>query len=223
VKGGAVPLLLPPELFNRAQIERTKRNRRYPPGELLGLLRSCYAKNGKVTASVIAADPMLPDPQLFKRAFGSLTAAYDQAGLPQTRQHTFVSTKRSLLELQRNLFSKVCSLAAAAGATVEVLHTPHTLLLNGSVMTRVVVTPRRKPVRGFANWAVKPKHGVHFTIAARYNSGIQEVLDYFLIASEVFDGRPIYLKAVNSLVIARSRYEQVEHMFASAAEATKIM
>jgi hypothetical protein len=223
VKGGAVPQLLPSALFNRAQIERAKRNRRYPHGELLGLLRSCHAKHGQVTASVIAADPMLPDPQLFKRAFGSLTAAYDQAGLPQTRQHTFVSTKRLLLELQRTLFSEVCALAAAAGATDAVLHAPHTLLLNGSVMTRVVVAPRRKPVRGFANWAVKPKRGVHFTIAARYNPDVQDMLDYFLLPSEVFDGRPIYLKALNNVTIAESRYEKVEHMFAaSVTEDTKI-
>jgi DNA invertase Pin-like site-specific DNA recombinase len=215
VKGGAVPLLLAPALFNRAQVERAKRNRRYPPGELLALLRGCHAKHGKVTASVIAADPILPDPQLFKRAFGSLTAAYDQAGLPQTKQHTFVSTKRLLLDLQRTLFSKVCESAAAAGATVAVLHAPHTLLLNGSVVTRVVVTPRRKPVRGFANWAVKPKPGIHFTIAARYDPDVQTAVDYFLLSSEVFGGRPIYLKALNGVTVAASRYEQVEYMFAT--------
>ena len=214
IKGGAVPPLVPEALFEQAQLERGKRNRRYPPSELLELLRGCYTTHGKVTAAIIASDLLLPDPQLFKRAFGSLTTAYDLAGLPRTRKHTFVRTKIVLLEYQRVLFAEVCALAKAAGATVEVLHAPHTLLLNNSLVTRVVVAPSREPVRGFANWAVKLKRGVHFTLAARLAPDNKGILDYFLLPSELFGCRPIYLKAFNSAVIAESQFEKVEHMFA---------
>lgn len=215
INDSAVPRLLPLALFERAQIERAKRNRRYPAVELLELLRVCYATHGKVTAPIIAADRRLPGPQLFKRAFGSLTTAYVLAGLPCTRLHTFVRTKDVLLKLQTALFSRVCALARAAGATVDVVRAPHTLCINGSLITRVVVIPVRKPVRGFANWAVKPKHGIHFTIAARHDPAHDELLDYSLLPSTLFGGSAIYLKASNIAIIAELRSAKVEGLFAN--------
>ena len=63
--------------------------------------------------------------------------------------------------------------------------------------------------------AVKPKLGIHFTIAARYDPDMQAALDYLLLSSEVFHRRPLYLKALNSVTIAASRYEKVDQMFAT--------
>lgn len=219
INDGAVPRILPLALFERAQIERIKRNRRHSPAELLDLLRACHATHGKVTAPIMAADRRLPDPQLFKRAFGSLTTAYDLAGLPCTRLHTFVRTKDVLLKLQTALFSRVCALAQTAGATVDVVRAPHTLRINGSLITRVVVTPVRKPVRGFANWAVKPKQGIHFTIAARYHPSAEHLLDYFLIPSDAFSGRPMYLKISNSPAIMEMQYTKIEELFVGSIAA----
>lgn len=213
VNDGAVPQLLPLALFNRAQLERAKRNRRYQPDELLELLRKCHTVHGKVTATIIAHDPLLPDPQLFKRAFGSLTMAYVSAGLPLTRQHTFVHTKLILLKFQSALFAEVCALAKTAGATVDVIRAPYTLRLNDSLVTRVVVTPRRMPVRGYANWAVKLKKGVHFTIAARFDPENKEIIDYFLLASNIFNERPLYLKEINNAPVKASRYSELNQLF----------
>ena len=76
VNEGAFDSLLSAALFEQAQEERLRRNRRYSPTELIHLLRVCHRKHGNITSKIIAADPAMPDPQLFSRAFGSLVRAY---------------------------------------------------------------------------------------------------------------------------------------------------
>ena len=206
VNDGAVPRILPQALFKKAQAERARRTKRFEPAELLDLLRECYERHGKVTAPIIAADGLMPDPQLFARAFGSLVAAYDLAGLPKNRQHGFVDTKRALLKLRKGLFSDVCALASQQGASVEIATSPFTLTINSGITVRVDVVPYRPLIRGTPNWKVPLRAGANFVVAARHDPASGELLDYFLLPASEFAGHAIYIKATNL-----SQFDSMKH------------
>ena len=213
VKYGALPSLVPPATFEAAIGERARRNRRYSPDELLGLLGTCFAIHGRVTAAVIASEPSLPDPQLFKRAFGSLVNAYELAGLPRTRQYAFVSTRRRLAELQEEVFDEVCTLATKNGATVAPSTCSCALIINVAISTLVLVVPSRAPVRGRKNWAVKPRPGISFTIAACHDPASDTLIHFYLLPSQAFDGRTIYLKGASDKQFQQFRYDSLDAIF----------
>jgi DNA invertase Pin-like site-specific DNA recombinase len=206
VNDGAIPRILSRALFNKAQAERARRTKRYQPAELLDLPRDCYKRHGKVIAPIIAADVLLPDPQLFIRTFGSLVTAYGLAGLPKNALHGFVDTKHALLGLRHALFSEVCAQACHVGASIGIMDEPFTLVIDRIITVRVDVVPLRQPHRGAPSWKVPLHVGVDFVLAARHDSDSGRLLDYFLLPKSEFAGHPIYIKAANI-----SQFDSMRH------------
>jgi DNA invertase Pin-like site-specific DNA recombinase len=60
-----------------------KRRRSVSDAELLAALRELNARGNGVSRALLQSAPDLPGPWLYERRFGSLTAAYGLAGLPQ--------------------------------------------------------------------------------------------------------------------------------------------
>lgn len=212
---GAIPQMLSKRLFNKAQVERARRTRRYKTDELLDLLRGCYSRHGKVTAPIIAGDPLLPGPQLFVRSFGSLISAYDTAGLPRSRLNGFIDAKRILGHLRQALYIQICALAQEAGALVGTASLPHTLIINGEITVRVDVVPFCQPARGLPSWKVSQKSEADFVIAARHVPGSKNLLDFFLLPNHEFQGRPIYIKTTTMPRLEAMRYASTREMFFS--------
>jgi len=215
VKRDAIAPIVSAERFAEAQLERKRRNRRYSPEELLELLRICHNTHGKVTASIIASDPTMPDPQLFVRAFGSLVRAYDSAGIPQLHSLVFVTTKSRLLKQQKKIFSQVRDLAAKAGADVHESTRPFTLILNDGLRVRVEVAVCRRPKRGSPCWRMPPRKDVNFVISARIDPITYEPLDYFLVSAKELASGPLYLKESNLERYEALRFDTLTEMFCS--------
>lgn len=213
VNEGAVEPLISLQLFAEARAERARRHRRYTIDELLDLLRTCHRTYGKVNAKIIAADPLMPDPQLFVRRLGSLVAAYDAAGLERCPSHTFVETKRIIAARQRDLFAEVKRRAIFAGATVEDLVAPYTLLINQTVHVKVEIATRRRPKKGLVNWRVKPCPGVDFVVAARLDGETHELMDHYLIPAAELSKGALYLKDSNFSRFAELRHLSLASMF----------
>lgn len=213
INEGAVEPLISPSLFAQARDERARRLRRYTLDELLGLLQACYKRHDKVNAKIIAADPLMPDPQLFVRSFGSLIAAYDAAGLNRCSSHVFVETKRIISTRLHGLCEEVTNLARSAGAVVDDSEAPHRLIINDSVRVKVEIATRRRPNRGFVNWRVKPCPGADFVITARLHGDTHELIDYFLIPAAKLANGALYLKESNLASFAEIRYTSVAAMF----------
>lgn len=218
VKEGAIPQLLSKTLFKKAQDERARRTRRYRREELLDLLRDSYSRHGKITAPIIAADVLLPDPQLFVRTFGSLLAAYGLAGLPNNPLHGSVHTKRALLELRKAVFSEVCALVILDGASVEIAKSPFTLIINGRSTVRVDAVGMRHPGRGSPSWKIPLRAGADFVLAARHDPESGTVLDYFLLPQSEFAGHPIYIKAMNL-----SQFDRMRHVSINISTFSKVV
>lgn len=213
VNEDAIEPLLPRSLFEQAQRERARRIRRYQPDELIGLLQACWQRNGKISAKLIAADPQLPDPQLFVRTFGSLIQAYDRAGIPRSASHRFVETKKRSLMLQHHLIREIVECATAAGGTATVPAGSDVLLINESVKVWVEVATKRNPTRGSANWKVRPRSDVDFVISARLDPHSNELLDYFLIPAARLAAGPMYLKESSLPALTSIRHTSVGSMF----------
>jgi hypothetical protein len=85
-----VPVFEPivsPELFARAQtrLPRPLRERHAKP-QLLAALRTLHRRHGRVSAALINACKEMPSAGAYQKHFGTLSAAYDLAGLPIPRR-----------------------------------------------------------------------------------------------------------------------------------------
>lgn len=193
----AIEPLISIPLFEKAQAERARRQRRYQPDELLSLLKMCYQTHGRVNARIIAADPTMPDPQILARSFGSLVKAYDAAGLPPCKSLEFVDAKRFVEQKRSELRDEALRWAQLAGATARLSKNPCVIVINETLRVRIEVTVRRHPRRGRPNWKVERRYGVDFVITARLDPGTKTLMDYFLVPiADLADG-PLYLKDSN--------------------------
>lgn len=217
VNPNAVDPIISPELFQAVQAEHARRMRRYTATELIALLQGCFERNGKVNAKIIAADPALPDPQLFVRMFGSLVRAYDVAGLPRSLTYTFVDTKRRLLPIRKELFSQVASLAQAAGATTEPARLPFTLVLNGTIRVRVEVSVMRSPKGCLPDWKIKQQRDIDFIITGRMDRDTDKFIDYFLVPVCEMPTKVLYLRDKNLSRYPSWRYTSLHDMFGGPA------
>lgn len=213
IKENAIESLLAVEVFERAQQERVRRNRRYEASELITLLQDCHRRNGSVTAKIITADKALPDPQLFVRMFGSLIMAYDAAGLPRSPLKRFVDTKRLLLTLRHNLFAEAEKLAASTGVEVTRSPAPYTLDFDGKCKLRVEVASRRNPVRGAPNWKISPREGIDFILVARFDPDTRTLVNYYLVPAGCLASGPIYFRAKNLLIYSPLAFDSLPPIF----------
>lgn len=213
VNNQAVAPIVSVDTFLQAQAERARRQRRYGQNELLKLLHECYERHGKVTAPIIAADPMMPDPQLLVRSFGSLIKAYEAAGLPRTRSFAFVETKQVLASMREKLLADVIELAEGAGATADRTSTPLVITLNDALAIKVDVVPPRTPRRGLRNWRISSDNDADFYIVGRYVPSFQAISDYFLVPARDLSTGPIYLKDSNLHHYSAHRYSALADMF----------
>lgn len=213
VNNSAIDPIITPELFSAVHAERIARTRRFSPKELVAMLRTCHERNGKLSTAIIAADPAMPDPQLFVRTFGSLVEAYDAANLPRRLNYAFVKTKQDLSRKRRELCSLVESLASQAGGTVEKGADPYTLLLNGRFVLRVNVAICRTPRRGQWNWKLENAPGADFVLTARLSRAQHEVIDYFLTGASCRPSAPVYLRQSNLHDYASFQHASLESLF----------
>jgi hypothetical protein len=217
VNPAAVDPIISAERFEAAQVEHTRRMRRYTASELIALVQACYHRHGKVNAQIIAKDPAMPDPQVLVRTFGSLVRAYDAAGLPRSdKKYVFVDTKRKLLPMRQKLFLQVEALAQAAGASTERPLTPFTLVLNGTVRVRVEAAPMRAPMGASSDWRVIKKPGIDFIITGRIDGDRWEFLDYFLVPVGDMAIDVIYLRESKLERYSSWRFTSLNEMFGMA-------
>jgi DNA invertase Pin-like site-specific DNA recombinase len=77
---GAFEPIVSSAQFQAAQRRRARLSRRYTDEEILEGLKRAFARQGRLSITVIEADPNLPSIPAFSRRFGSLAAAYKLIG-----------------------------------------------------------------------------------------------------------------------------------------------
>lgn len=213
VKHEAVAPIVDAGVFAQVQAERARRMRRYDRDELVALLQSCHDRHGAVNAKIIAADSLMPDPQLLVRTFGSLMSAYEAAGLPDSPKYAFVATKRLLAAARAGLQQEVETLAVAAGGAIAPVDDSDTVLINGHLRVLIEIATLRNPRRGQRNWRIRGSPNADFTIVGRMEPTTGAIADYFLFSQDDLAPGTIYLKDSNLDQFARVRYPTVGAMF----------
>ena len=213
VKPEAIAPIVDAGIFAQVQAERARRTRRYDRDELVALLQSCHARHGVVNAKIIAADSLMPDPQLLVRTYGSLMSAYKAAGLPDSPKYAFVATKRLLAAARAGLQQEVITLAISAGGAIDTLEDPDMILINGRLRVLIEIAVPRNPRRGQRNWRIRGSPNADFTIAGRMEPITGSIADYFLFSQDDLAQGKIYLKDSNLDQYARVRYPTASAMF----------
>lgn len=213
VKQEAVAPIINAEIFARVQAERARRLRRLSQDELVALLRACHDRHGTVSAKIIAADSLMPDPQLLVRTFGSLMSAYRAAGLPDSPKYAFVATKRMIAAARAALRQQVETLVVAAGGTTAALDDRSAVLINGHLRVPIEIAVPRSPRRGQRNWRIRGSPNADFTIVGRMEPVAGAIADYFLFSRDDLEPGTIYLKDSNLEQFARVRYPTIGAMF----------
>lgn len=204
--------LISPTLFKKAQVERLRRSQSIAPAILLEMLRTCYSTHGKVTQNLIEAIDYMPDPQVFSRCFGSLVAAYEQAGIPCVQSFRFLETRRVVAEIRQAMLVDVIRLIALAGASVHNGPDPFVLIINAGIRVHVEVATSRFRKDEPPFWKVCQFPDVDFILTARLDQENRRVLDFFLIPSHELSMGYLYMRPKKT-IFDRLRFSTLQAVF----------
>ena len=218
VNTSALPPIIDPEVFAQVQAERARRTYKRSRQELTQLLQACHAKHGRISSSIITADPTMPDMKLFSRVFGSLVQAYEAAQLPGASLFKSAETKRALAAKRRELLNSVIQLAQVAGVTAERTSEQFVVSFNRTIRVRVDILSSYGPRVGRRYWRLYPKPGLDFIVAGRVDTEMFELLDYLLIPARQLPSTIIYLNAQNLAQYGVSHFRSLRSMFALSGD-----
>jgi hypothetical protein len=184
-KEDAFAALVPKETFKKAQVTRAERHRRRTDEELLQILRDIHATHGKISALLIAQHAVSPSSQTFKYHFGTLANAYHLAGIASSENFSYVESRRALRTIRANLVTEVMQLAIQAGGTVALAEGQDRLLINGSVLVKVMAVRCQSEGAGY-RWRLRTSLavGADFVIAAQMDQANRQVTHYYLLSRD---------------------------------------
>jgi DNA invertase Pin-like site-specific DNA recombinase len=215
-KDNAYPALVPSDLFEKAQAERTQRHKRYSDDELLNMLREIHATHGKISALLISKRAPAPTPQTFKYHFGTLAKAYALAGLDVPEAFSYVESRRALREIRAGLLAEASDLIAAAGGTATAAAGKDMLRVNDTITLKIAAV--RCQEEGAGNrWRLRASlaAGADFVIAAKLAPNNRTVLDFYLVRMADYNGKwvPLPVRPDSSSPLNQHRHANMDDMF----------
>lgn len=191
---GAITPIVPQELFNAVARERARRHRRYTDQELITSMQRIYNAHGRISSTLIDADPDLPTARLIARHFGTLFDAFTQAGIPNLRSNDFLVTRDQNYGFRDRMVAEATALAIGAGETAELMDAPHTLRLNGSVTVSIrAIRCAHDRKYGYYRWRIPARlaEGCDFLLVALLDRTNRNITSYLLFPTGDLDHRAI--------------------------------
>lgn len=185
----AFAAIVPEELFQAARAQRTYRYQRYSREFLLDCIRRIYQKHGRVTSTLIDIEPDGPNARLIGYHFGSMRAAFSEAGLPPMKNDLFLETRDRLYALRSQMIAELQTLVVKAGGSVAPEPMPYTLLINSSIRVSVRAIRCDHDLKyDYYRWRVPKRmaEGVDFVLFAQMDHANKFVLRYFLFEKSLF-------------------------------------
>ncbi|WP_256080992.1 recombinase family protein [Massilia sp. YIM B04103] len=214
---GLTPIISP-SIFRKAQNERA---RRLSPIDWDGVpeqLQRLYAGHGRVTASLIDADPHLPSAHAVKYHFGTLATACAVAGLPPGPTFKYAVTRHTVREHLKQTLARVQQLVTMAGSTWRRDGRKERLLIGGAIRLKVMVCRARVDEDGRVRWKIALNHGAatDFVLAVRLDQGNAGIRDYFLLAPAAFAQPYLLCRIERRDEFAAYRYTELRAIFGLA-------
>jgi DNA invertase Pin-like site-specific DNA recombinase len=193
-RDGAFEGIVPIQLFNAAQVERTRRYRRYDRKELVAILQRIQRQHGRVTSTLIDIEPDSPTARLIARHFGSLFNAYSAAGIPNLRNRDFLSSRVKNYAFRTCVLKEIEDLIDRAGGKSQRSEAPYTLLINEKVKLSVrIIRCCHDLTHDYYRWRI-PQYmaeGVDFVLAAQLDQANNEIVRYLLLNAALLADRNI--------------------------------
>src|SRR5262249_1930039 len=160
------------------------RAKRRTKPEMLKALQRLWRRKGALDADLIDAAKDMPSSTTFTRRFGSLSAAYDLIGF-RHRDSSFLAARRTTKGILEKLCEEICFRIRAVGATAARGSGPGSLVINGNLSAKVVMTFGRTWPDGQTMWplSIYPGWKVDIVIIARLDLTQHSILDYYVVPS----------------------------------------
>jgi DNA invertase Pin-like site-specific DNA recombinase len=204
--------LVDPELFHAAQVERQRRMIRISDAEMLEKLRSLHSRTGQISALAINDEGGMPSSNAYKIRFGSLSRAYDLAGLGPRRDAESVEIGRFLRSVRLELVERVMATIVHAGGAAFRDGSTHLLRVNDSLAVSIAIA-RCQP--RYRRWQVcfDRRGRPDITVAARMDETNRECVDYYIFPHATF-GLPRVLQFYSGKgrKWSRYRYDSLESL-----------
>lgn len=214
-KNNAFPALIPHDLFTAAKAERERRTKRYTDDELLEGLRHIQNVHGRVSGLLIYATPQLPAVETFRYRFGSLTAAYRQAGIVNEHAANAARAKRRIQDLRMALYFDVMKFAREGGATSDGHNGRNEILINNRLLVRLYVARGRPYKSGRCRWIVPCElfTGADFVVVAQMLPTNTELKSFYLFPSNAFGEHNLVLREEEPEAYAGNAFNTLRSVF----------
>jgi DNA invertase Pin-like site-specific DNA recombinase len=169
------------ELFDRTQAIRAgRRHRPFTDEQIIDGLRALKERTGRITCMLIEADKELPSCNVIYHRFGSLIAAYGQAGFfPDGEHATAARGKWRSDQLRDRILREIEEGLTLRGLAVERLSV-RTLKAGATTLAvNVLPSSKRNGLRRWRTWSHIPT--VDLNVLARTTAGNDAILDYYLV------------------------------------------
>ena len=219
-KEGALTAMVSPEMGDKADRIRRMRNGD-DAAAVLDAILAVYAKHGKVNQALLATEPGMPGRRRLARMFGSVSSAYQQAGVPVFRRRPKLLPVAIQTSLRRALVERVQEMALRAGAVTSLIaNAPDHVFIEGYCKVRITVAACRRRPMG-SRWRVVVRDPTaDFVLAGLLDESNADVARYALISAHSAGREAVYF---GSGCYAKSRpllFETLEDVFGLSPESS---
>jgi DNA invertase Pin-like site-specific DNA recombinase len=196
-RDGAFEPIVPLETFQKAQEITQSKCMYLSNDQMLDNLRGLWAREGRLSAALIARDKTMPYVGSFQNRFGGLNEAYSMIGYPAGRDHKYQSIKGDFVQRRRGLLAFVKAALRSHGATVDEHRCKSTFTINGQFTATLTLCYCTETPEGTPRWSIRRTRPLlsDITIAARLRPGNSEIFDYLLIPNiDSLEGRIFFHK-----------------------------
>jgi hypothetical protein len=203
-------------IYHRAQEERARRQARPDKAALLQKIREVQAAHGKVTTTLLTKYVNSTMPKLLARHFGTITHAYQLAGITTTSTYKYVATRRFVASVASQLHSEILDQCSKANYPVTQAETKNSgFLINHTVRVLGAVMRCRKYVGHLIRWRLDRRHFeiTDFVIAVQLHTDNASIRGYYLFPSGAFRGKHLTLRQEDEAQYSQFWYAELPQVF----------
>lgn len=203
------------DLFEAAQAIIRERSRRLSDDDMIGVLRTLFESQGRLSGLIIDETDDLPSSSAYRTRFGSLLRAYSLVGYTPRRDYRYIEINRALRRLHPELVEEIVAGVVQAGGTVHRDEATDLLEVNGEFSVSVVIARCRETPAGALRWRLRFDSGLDpdITVAVRMDLRNRRPLDFYLFPKIDVASTQIRLAEENGLSLDAYCFETLDLLY----------
>ena len=205
-------------VFYRAQEIIAERSKHLSDEHLLDALRDVLSKHGALSGLIISEATGTPSAAVYAHRFGSLIRAYQLIGYTPDRDYRYLEVNRRLRRLHPEIVASTIRSIQALGGSVDMVRND-LLRINDEFSASVVICRCSETSGGSMRWTIRLDAGLSpdITVAVRLGPENVEMMDYYLLPSEILETRSLRLSTSNGIALDAFRFDTLEALFELSA------